>query len=72
MMGIPIDCLTALNRPIRSATDPSHDANTTAASDRTSAYTDAYNSVPLNIELRNSTAPNSNMREFHVDRPCEM
>ena len=28
--------------------------------------------MPGKIEARNKTDPNSNMREFHVDRLCEM
>ena len=33
---------------------------------------DAGNRVPGNMVEMNKTAPNSNRREFHVERKCEM
>lgn len=69
---ILMECRIALNLFARSTTDPNHEDRTTAASDRTKAYTEAYRNVPGKIVARNKTAPNSNIREFHVERKWEI
>lgn len=71
-IDLPIECLTATSRSERSTCAPNQDDSATAANARTRAYIEAYSSVPGNIEARNSTAPNSNMREFHAESVCEM
>jgi hypothetical protein len=43
-----------------------------AASARIKAYDEAYRSVPGRMAAKNRTAANSNVREFHVERKCEM
>lgn len=67
-----MEYLTATSRSKRSTCAPSQDDSTTVENARTRAYIEAYSSVPGKIEARKSTAPNSNMREFHAESVCEM
>lgn len=67
-----IENLKTLNRSNPSIHLPNTDDSSATVKDRTSAYTEVYSKVSGNAETRNSTAPNSNMREFQVERKCEM
>jgi len=66
--NLPMENLTTWSRSLLSIARPIMGAKIMAETERTSAYIDNGNSVPVKMEARNSTAPNSKEREFHVER----